>query len=135
MDSCGKKVTTTTTTTGERKENDRSEENLSSSNASEEEEKNTLRNILLDLQAKIDEFEKKTESTKKDIASTTTIGFGTKTTDSNTTIGFGNNKDSAASTTIGFGGGAKKRALEASANVLSVRTVVKKAKRVEDEKN
>lgn len=135
LDSCGKKVTTTTTTTGERKENDRSEENLSSSNASEEEEKNTLRNILLDLQAKIDEFEKKTESTKKDIASTTTIGFGTKTTDSNTTIGFGNNKDSAASTTIGFGGGAKKRALEASANVLSVRTVVKKAKRVEDEKN
>ena len=130
LDSCKKvTTTTTTTTTGEKKENDRSEENRSSSNASEEEEK-TLRNILLDLQAKIDEFEKKEVTTKKEepAASTTTIGFGTSSKAATTTIGFGN-KDSA-STTVGFGGAAKKRALEASANVLSVRTV-KKAKKEE----
>ena len=130
LDSCKKvTTTTTTTTTGEKKENDRSEENRSSSNASEEEEK-TLRNILLDLQAKIDEFEKKEVTTKKEepAASTTTIGFGTSSKTATTTIGFGN-KDSA-STTVGFGGAAKKRALEASANVLSVRTV-KKAKKEE----
>ena len=130
LDSCKKvTTTTTTTTTGEKKENDRSEENCSSSNASEEEEK-TLRNILLDLQAKIDEFEKK-EVTKKEepaTTSTTTIGFGTSSKAATTTIGFGN-KDSA-STTVGFGGAAKKRALEAPANVLSVRTV-KKAKKEE----
>ena len=124
LDSCKKMSTTTTTTTSMRKENDRSEENNNlSSNSSEEEEEKTLRNILLDLQAKIDEFEKKDTKT-----SASTIQ-----TNSTTTIGFGKSETTktSAETTVGFGGAGKKRALEASANVLSVRTVVKKSKKEE----
>ena len=57
----------------------------------------------------------------------TTIGFGTSSKAATTTIGFGN-KDPHRRSWIRSA--AKKRALEAPANVLSVRTV-KKAKKEE----
>jgi len=125
-----KKTTTTTTTTSkaedEKKENDRPR----NSSTSDEDEKKMLRSILLDIQAKIDEFEKKeTKIEKKMGGSTTTIGFGGSSSSSGSMAVTSTTAPPA--TTVGFGGLAKKRALEASANVLSVRTV-KKAK-VEDE--